>query len=224
MKKIQDIDSSDTAILAISVSTAILYALRIRSPPSYFRTISKATATASLSLLCAINGKSWSIVTALALGAIGDALLAWPGEAAFLRGLYSFLTAHLLYTRHFLRSGGGMRLMPVTGWRQLLGAILLALAPAMGFILVPRVGPSLRMPIAVYSVVALSMALTALTVVHQRTVAGAILFAFSDCLLGADEFVLPADSKQRVWMQHAIWALYYGGQLLIASGFIYSSI
>ncbi|KAM4068187.1 yhhN family protein [Hirsutella rhossiliensis] len=218
MKTFQGFGPFDITILIISLSTAILYGLRIRTPSDSLRTTLKATSTASLSLLCALNGKSWLLVAALAFGAVGDAFLAWPGEAAFLRGLGSFLIAHLFYVRLFAGFGDGKELVLAEGWRQLLGVVMLALAPIMGFVLVPRVGPSLRLPIAVYSAVSLCVIFAALTIAHQHTVTGATLFALSDCLLGAEEFLLPADSKHHVWMQYAVWILYYGGQLLIVSG------
>ncbi|EQL00296.1 hypothetical protein G6O67_007683 [Ophiocordyceps sinensis] len=219
MTILQHLGPFDTAILATSLSAAILYGLRIRTPPDHLRMILKASSTALLSLLCLVAGKSWLLVAALAFGALGDAFLAWPGEAAFLRGLGSFLTGHLLYVGLFVRFGRGVDLILAESWRRLLGVTILALAPAMGLVLVPRVGPCLRLPIAVYSAVSLCVVSAALTVPRWHTVTGTILFALSDCLLGADEFVLPADSKHRVWTQYAVWGLYYGGQLLIVSWF-----
>lgn len=208
----------DTAILVASASAAILYGIQIRATPCHSRMISKAASTTLLSLFAAFRGESSLLVLALALGSVGDAFLAWPGEKAFLRGLGSFLVAHLFYIALFARLGDGVEQIFSETWRQALATAMLALAPVMGFVLVPRVGPALRLPIVVYSSVILVMVLAVLTVQNGQVVTGAVLFALSDSILATDEFVVPADSHHRVWMQYAVWSLYYSGQLLIASG------
>ncbi|POR31167.1 Lysoplasmalogenase [Tolypocladium paradoxum] len=209
----------DTAILVISASAAILYGTQIRATPSHSRMISKAASTALLSLFAGVRGESsLFMITALALGSVGDAFLAWPGEKAFLRGLGSFLVAHIFYIILFARLGGGIEQILSDTWRQALATAILALAPVMAFVLVPRVGSALRLPIVLYSSIILVMVLTVLTVQNHQVITGAILFALSDSILATDEFVVPADSHHRVWMQYAVWNLYYSGQLLIASG------
>ncbi|KND90912.1 Lysoplasmalogenase [Tolypocladium ophioglossoides CBS 100239] len=208
----------DTAILVVSASAAILYGIQIRATPSHSRMISKAASTALLSLFATVRGESSLLVPALALGSVGDAFLAWPGEKAFLRGLGSFLAAHIFYIALFARLGSGVGLILSETWRQALATTMLALALVMGFVLVPRVGSALRLPIVVYSSVILAMVLAVLTVQNHQVVLGAVLFALSDSILATDEFVVSADSHHRVWMQFAVWILYYSGQFLIALG------
>ena len=215
---LESLSALDTVVLALSASAAILYAIQIRSTPSHSRMISKATSTALLSLFAAVRGEESLLVPALALGSVGDAFLAWPGEQAFLRGLGSFLVAHIFYIALFVRLGGGIEQIFSETWRQALATTMLALAPVMGFILMPRVGPLLRLPVIVYSTVILVMVLAVLTVKNHQVVTGAVLFALSDTILSTDEFVVPAESHHRVWMQYTVWAFYYSGQFLIASG------
>lgn len=164
MESLQDLGPLGAGLLVTSLSAAMLYGLRISRPPDVLRMAFKATSTASLSLLCAPNGRPWLLVVALALCAVGDAFLAWPGERTFLFGLCSFLIAHIFYARLFLQFGGVTRLILGESWRRNIGAAILALAPVMGFLLEPRVGPPLRLPIALYSAVSLCMISTALTI------------------------------------------------------------
>lgn len=85
-----------------------------------------------------------------------------------------------------------------------------------------RVGPSLRIPIAVYVAAILAMGISALTTFHLWVIAGAVLFMASDGLLAAERFLLAAISPHRVWMRYAVWVLYYAAQLAITLGFLLS--
>ncbi|PHH93044.1 hypothetical protein CDD83_1746 [Cordyceps sp. RAO-2017] len=209
-----------TTILVTSAGTAIFYGLRIRTPANLTRMVLKAASTALLSLLAAVHGTSWLLVAALAFGAGGDAFLAWPGETTFLCGLGSFLIAHLLYIAVFVQIGSGMDLIVAEGWRRVCAVMVSVLAPAMSLILVRRVGTSLRLPIVIYSTAILFMVLCSLTTPTQDVVMGALCFAISDTFLAADEFLVATESRHRTWMQHTVWILYYGGQVLLATGLL----
>ncbi|KYK57917.1 YhhN-like protein [Drechmeria coniospora] len=206
------------AILVASIGSAVAYGLLVRAAPSRRRMASKTASTALLSLYAALRGEDWLLVPALALGSVGDAFLAWPGEENFLRGLASFLVAHLFYIALFARLGGGLEQIWAESWRQGLATSMLALAPIMSFILMPRVSARLRLPIMAYSATILAMVFCVLTVDNRQVVAGAVLFALSDTILSTDEFVLPKESCHHGWMQYSVWMLYYSGQFLIAAG------
>lgn len=210
----------DNAVLAISMGSSILYGINVRSEPSFSRMALKTTSTALLALFAGTQSKHWQLVPALVLGSLGDAFLAWPGDKAFLRGLSSFLVAHLFYVSLFAGIGNGIEF--VLGDKQRLGLAggMLLLAPFMSFTLMPNVTRSLQIPITVYSTVILAMVLTVLTVDNDQVVLGAVLFAISDSVLAADEFLMPKDSRYRGLMQHVVWVLYYTGQLLIAAGLV----
>lgn len=104
-------------------------------------------------------------------------------------------------------------------WRTAAAGVLTALIVCMITLLMPRVGADLEIPVFVYSLVIYTMAVTALSLESQSVLLGALLFTTSDAILAADRFLVASKSVHRGWMQHAIWALYYSGQVLITLGF-----
>lgn len=213
------LDSADGAALIASITLSFLYLINVRATPSATRMVFKTASTVLLGLFAYQRAGNTLIVPALLLGALGDAFLAWPGDEAFLKGLSSFLVAHLFYIGLFVRAGGGLEQMWADSWRQGLAAFMLLLAPIQSSILMPRVSPKLQVPILAYSSTILVMVFSVLTVDDAVIVGGATLFALSDAILSTDEFVLPKDSALRSPMQHAVWILYYSGQLLITVGY-----
>lgn len=211
-----------STILLLSLVCAVLFWVNVRSPPNLFRTTAKTAATALLAVLSATRHGPVLLSLALALGAAGDAFLAWSeGDTAFLGGLSSFLVAHLVYIKLFLQVGGGTSLFLAETWRVSLAVAMGLVAPLMNVLLMPRVSRSLKVPVAVYSVAIFIMFLSVLTVANQLVVCGALLFTTSDVILASDRFLVPAEAAYRPLMQYAVWALYYSGQLLIAVGFAY---
>ncbi|PQK09820.1 hypothetical protein BB8028_0002g01440 [Beauveria bassiana] len=223
-QRFQGNDPTETAVLAVSVASAVLYLLHVRAVPSKTRMTYKTLSTLLLACFAALRtGRLTSpLVAALALGSLGDAFLAWPGEANFLCGLASFLVAHLFYVALFAGLGGvGVRIIghDDDAWRKGVAGGMLLLAPGMAAVLMPRVAGALRAPILVYTATILTMVLAVLTVRSGTIVLGGVLFALSDSILATEEFVVARESGHRPWMQHAVWILYYSGQFLIAAGF-----
>ena len=214
------IEANANATLLFSFVAAVIYAFALDMPPKWTRTAAKTLAVACLAVLAAVQGGPLPLVAALALSAAGDAFLSRDGEKAFLGGLASFLAGHVVYAALFLKTGGGLGLLGAQSWR---GAIALAMA-AFGIVMLAalwrRVGPQLRIPIAVYVAAILAMGLSALTTDHPWVIAGALLFFASDGLLAAERFLLAAVSPHRVWMRQAVWVLYYAAQLAITLGFL----
>ncbi|KAF1737905.1 Lysoplasmalogenase [Beauveria bassiana] len=228
--RFQGNNPTETAVLAVSVASAVLYLLHVRAVPSKTRMTYKTLSTLLLACFAALRtGRLTSpLVAALALGSLGDAFLAWPGEANFLCGLASFLVAHLFYVALFAGlgsgtgTGGGVRIIigqDGDAWRKGVAGGMLLLAPGMAAVLMPRVAGALRAPILVYTATILTMVLAVLTVRSGTIVLGGVLFALSDSILATEEFVAARESGHRPWMQHAVWILYYSGQFLIAAGF-----
>lgn len=181
----------------------------------------KTASTALLSLLSHQRAGPPFLTSALALGSLGDAFLAWDGDANFLRGLASFLAAHVLYLVQLAQSGGGRAALEGETWRAAAATFfLVVLAPGMAALLVPRVAKDLRVPIVVYAGTIAAMVLAALTMENALVVAGAILFTTSDAILSVEKFLVGPHSAHSAWMKHAVWVLYYSGQLLIALGFV----
>lgn len=214
------IDANANATLIFSLAAAVIYAFTLGMPPRLARSAAKTLAVAMLAVLAALQGGPLLLVVALALSAVGDAFLSRDGDKAFLGGLASFLVAHIVYIALFLRSGGGLALLGADPWR---GAIALALAVFVIVMLAAlwrRVGPSLRIPIAVYVVAILAMGMSALTTSNLLVIGGAVLFMASDGLLATEKFLVAAISPHRGWMRFAVWALYYVAQLAITLGFL----
>jgi uncharacterized membrane protein YhhN len=214
------IDANANATLIFSLAAAVIYAFTLGMPPRLARSAAKTLAVAMLAVLAALQGGPLLLVAALALSAVGDAFLSRDGEKAFLGGLASFLVAHIVYIVLFLRSGGGSALLGAEPWR---GAIAVALAVFVVIMLAAlwrRVGPSLRIPIAVYVVAILAMGMAALTTSNLLVIGGAVLFMASDGLLATEKFLVAAISPHRAWMRLGVWALYYAAQLAITLGFL----
>lgn len=219
-KQLQGNTPTETAVITASVASSVLYLINVRATPSRTRMAYKTLSTTLLACFAALRaGRTSLLVPALALGSLGDAFLAWPGELNFLCGLGSFLVAHLFYVALFAGLGAGQAQIWADTWRQGVAGVMMLLAPGMVIVLMPRVAGALRLPIFIYSATILVMVLSVLTVLNETIVVGAVLFALSDSILATEEFVVSRESGHRGWMQHAVWVLYYSGQFLIAAGF-----
>lgn len=214
------IDANANATLIFSLVAAVIYAFTLGMAPTLARSAAKTLAVAMLAVLAALQGGPLLLVAALALSAVGDAFLSRDGEKAFLGGLASFLVAHIVYVALFLRSGGGLGLLGAESWRGAIALAIAAFAIVMLVALWRRVGPGLRVPIAVYVAAILAMGMSALTTSNVWLIGGAVLFMASDGLLATEKFLVAAISPHRVWMRFAVWALYYAAQLGITLGFL----
>lgn len=139
----------------------------------------------------------------LTLGATADMVL----EVNFMAGAGIFALGHLvavvLYIRN-RRSGTGVR-------DASLGALFIAGNMALAFHLASA---DWAPPVALYTLFLAAMAATALASRFQLAAIGALLFLASDHLIFAR---MDSLSGAR-WADFTIWALYFGGQVLIAWG------
>ena len=215
------LDALPNGTLLFSIAASVLYLLVLGRPPSWRRTVAKTAATGLLAVLAAIEGGPALLVVALVLSAAGDAFLAQDGERAFTGGLASFLLAHIFYTVLFLSVGGGVEIMLAQPWRLVLAAVVVVLAGVLLRLLMPAVGPALRVPVGAYTLAILIMMLAAATVPSPLVLIGAALFVASDALLAFDRFLTPPAAKGsggRLGVQ--VWLLYYVAQLTITLGFL----
>ncbi len=158
------------------------------------------------------------IAAGLVLGAVGDVLLMFEAERAFLGGLVAFLLGHLAYVVAFAR------LVPPGRWIEG-GMIAVVIATALAAAIVlrwlwPRLG-AMRVPVIGYVAVISAMvvggvAVTATAPGAAPTAAllattGAIAFYLSDLAVARERFV-----GKDVWNRAIGLPLYYGAQLLIA--------
>ncbi|TGV51812.1 lysoplasmalogenase [bacterium M00.F.Ca.ET.141.01.1.1] len=214
------IDANANATLIFSMVAAVIYAFTSGMPPTLARSAAKTLSVAMLAALAAMQGGALLLVAALTLSAIGDAFLSRDGERAFLGGLASFLVAHIVYVALLLRSGGGLELLSAESWRGAIALAMAVFAIVMVAALWRRVGPGLRIPIAVYVLAILAMGMSALTTNSIWVIGGAVLFMASDGLLATEKFLVAAISPHRAWMRLAVWVLYYAAQLAITLGFL----
>lgn len=209
----------EQVLLATSVLHSMVFFANVRRPQSKLRTLAKTNATASLALFAAHRDGVGALPLALALGSLGDYFLAIRDtDENFLRGLGSFLLAHLLYIKMLLDKTSGPTLLFSQSHRLLALSAMSLLAPGINYLIISRIVPGLRIPVVVYSVVIFGMFAAALCVEEPQVTSGAILFTLSDSILATDRFLLSPESKHAAWMQYAVWALYYMGQLLLALG------
>lgn len=172
-------------------------------------------AVALLSLLEPTRSLTYTIGVSLGLlfSLGGDvALMFEDSRKAFPVGLGLFLVAHVIYTVVFLSLGR------FSAWDAVSTVVLLVAGAGFYRLAEPNLG-SMKGPVVGYILVISVMVSRALSTLVSpvfgdgqalMVVAGALLFYFSDVILGANRFWRP-------WKYHdASLALYYGGQSLIA--------
>lgn len=138
----------------------------------------------------------------MALGALGDVLL----EVAFTAGAASFALGHVLAIFLYRRN----QRPRMTGSQRALGIALALGAPLIAWLLTRAAD------VTGYAVLLGLMAATAWfsRFPRYRTGIGAVMFVASDLLIFARMGPLAGSAG----IGFAIWALYYGGQLLITLG------
>lgn len=154
------------------------------------------------------TGYGVAVFTGLSLSWLGDGLLLFRGQRAFVAGLGAFLLAHLAYGVAF--AAGGVIFTHVAAGVALLGAVAV---PVWRW-LRPNVSERLRPAVAAYVVVITAMVALAggrLASGHTLALAGAGLFYLSDLAVARDRFVTSS-------FLNRAWGLptYYAGQALLA--------
>lgn len=213
-----------TWILAgIALAFAIAYLFLKPDRNATVRAIVKTVPVSLFAVIALLADAPLMLVAGLALGALGDLLLAvadGSGETDapdrfFVAGLTAFLASHIAYVALFAATD-----MNEPGWMVLpIGLAMGAIAVFVGRILWRHAG-ALRVPVAAYVVTILAMGLAALQTGSATLIAGASLFMASDTILGTDRFVLVSGDPRRRWSGPAIWCFYIGAQALILMAFL----
>lgn len=180
--------------------------------------IIKTGSTALLALYAFLAGGPLLLVAALAFSALGDAFLAGKPERWLLPGMGAFFLAHALYVALFWQLGQGGSPLPV----KLAQGVLVLGGAAFLFWLTPSVDKPMRNPVIAYAAVILMMGAAALALpeAYRLVSLGALMFIASDVILSLQLFRKPAGEPASVPSSLAVWILYFGGQVLIAWGFI----
>jgi len=150
------------------------------------------------------------LAPALLAGAGGDILLQVGGDTAFLAGMGSFAAAHVCYVTMFAKAGalGDRRrsLLVAAAYAAAWGATVSQLWPGLG---------DLKIPVAVYSLLLTSTAVTSAGL-GWRTGVGGALFLLSDTLIATQL----AGWRELPGHEFAIMATYIAAQYLLASGLV----
>jgi uncharacterized membrane protein YhhN len=168
--------------------------------------------------------RSTALIAAILFSLFGDILLllAKTTESYFVLGLASFLVAHVFYIFAYRQHRGGNSASELQGVQRIRLAFPVVLAgTGLVVVLYPLLG-ELRVPVVLYAVVLVTMALQALFR-FGRTVApsfwlvfaGALLFMLSDCLIAINKFMMPVDHAE-LW----IMSTYMVGQFFIVRGLL----
>lgn len=207
----------------LSVAAGLLYGLIFnRQAPSPVRSFMKTAAVAGLALVVwQANGPSF-LVFALTASAVGDLLLAGPGEKRFMAGVVAFAIAHGCYIPLFLEFGAFKH--GLGAWQIVAALALLLTSACLLFGVLWRHLGVMKGPLAFYFVIILGMCFSALALPTSPyltyAVIGVVAFATSDMILGVEMFALKPDSPWHRFTSPAVWSLYYGGQALITLGIL----
>ena len=143
----------------------------------------------------------------MALSGVGDTALLGP-ERWFVPGMGAFAAAHACYIAALARDGAarGVRPRVAVGYAALWAALIAVLWRGLG---------SLRVPVAVYSLLLVSMAVLA-SGRNRGAAAGGALFVVSDALIAcglAGVSLVPGQES-------AVMPTYVAAQFLLAHGFL----
>lgn len=151
------------------------------------------------------------LVVALFFGLLGDVALLGDTLRRFQAGVYAFLVGHVAYLVCFAVLG-----LPRPAWAWAGLAVLVAALVATRHV-VPEThrtgGPTVSVPVAVYSAVIGAMLVCAWLTGEVWVAAGASIFVASDTILSVDRFVRPLPHARL-----ALMVTYQVGQALIVVG------
>jgi uncharacterized membrane protein YhhN len=184
------------------------------------KTLVKVAATACLTLWTYVLGGPWLLVTALAFGVIGDGFMSGNPKKWLLPGLLAFFVGHLAYLALFVTTPH----TPID--RVTLSIAFVVFLFSGGFILMLWNSlEDMRWPVVAYTIVIAFMGATAamLDVGTPFVAMGAAMFILSDGLVALETFKIDEDARIRLFTSPVLWVLYFGGQALIAYGFLLSS-
>lgn len=210
---------------SLSLAAAVVYwlgfaAREVKGPGGAAVKTASTALLAGLALMAGPGGWFWLIPLGLALGAMGDLMLALGGVRRFLAGVAAFGLGHLAYAGGFLWRSGEQGFDGISGAEGLALAVLAALLVSTEAWLAPRTG-ELRQPVRGYvALIGLMGVAAVLLPTHPGQGwlrLGAGLFIASDLMLALQLFVVKGQGLRRR-LALALWPAYWSGQALIAWG------
>ncbi len=210
-----------TVLWFAALACAVAYWRLVLEPTDPLRSFLKTLSVAFLALIAAIMGQGL-LALALGLCAVGDAFLSRDGPHSFAAGVFSFAAGHIVYVALFLSvpEVDASRLIQTPQAFAVLG--LLGLGATMALRILPAAG-HLRLAVAVYIPVILSMSIAALVLPPSFAtgliLVGAALFLLSDSLLAVETFLLRREDALSHVLARIVWPTYWVAQALFLSAF-----
>lgn len=207
------------ALFWLSALSALIYLPMTTRAASRRRSLAKTASVALLALVAALAGGPVLLILALALCALGDALLARETDAGFQAGIGAFALGHMAYAALFLTHPGADTARIAAAWPTVAG--LAALGLGMTALLAPRAG-DLKAPVLAYIPIILGMGVAVLALPQAGAMIwawpAALAFICSDLILATETFLLSAGHPARRVTPYLVWPLYWGAQagLLVA--------
>lgn len=183
------------------------------------KTLVKVAATALLTLWAYVLGGPWLLVTALAFGVIGDGFMSGNPKKWLLPGLLAFFVGHLAYLALFMKAPHA----PIDSVNLSIACAVFIFSG--GFILMLwKSLEDMRWPVVAYTIIIAFMGAAAavLDIGTPFVAIGAAMFIISDVLVALETFKIEEDARIRFFTSPLLWALYFGGQALIAYGLLLS--
>ena len=204
--------AAETWIFWLAAAVALAYLVL---PRPYVGDVALKTSMCVLLAIAAFRGKLTLFALALLFSAAGDAFLAYDGVRLFVPGLASFLVTHVLYAVVFVLATKG-EVAPMSAGRKVMLAVIPTFAVAYSAVLWPHLG-ALAIPVVLYIVAIVVMAMLSLRVRAIEVPLGAVLFMVSDSLISLGKFLWQAP-----WVGPLVWITYALAQLLITRGMLSS--
>ncbi|WP_170397731.1 lysoplasmalogenase family protein [Ruegeria arenilitoris] len=208
-----------TAMFWLAGLCALAYLPLSPRPANALRSLLKTASVALLAVIAFLDAAPLLLVLALALCALGDALLSRETDSTFMAGIGAFAAGHLAYIALFLTHPASDPALifdrPALFWSLIILGIMAAT------LLAPRAG-DLKIPVLAYIPIILGMGITVLALPEtgalRWALPAALAFIASDLILATEKFLLPADHPALKVTPYLVWPLYWCAQagLLIA--------
>ncbi len=200
------------ALLTLAAVVALLFAERADSHRG--RLAFKPLASAGFLCFALGTGITGTVAgttlfVGLCLAAVGDILLIFPGQRAFLGGLVAFLLGHVAYTVSFVLAG------PRPLWMLVAALLIVPLTALLYVDLRPKIPAAMMRPVMAYMVVITVMVICAAGLPPRHPALatltlGAFLFYLSDISVALDRFAEAGFGNRALGLP-----LYYVAQLII---------
>ncbi|MES0825232.1 lysoplasmalogenase [Ruegeria sp. SCP11] len=210
-----------TALIWPAAACALAYLPLSPCSASTMRSLLKTAAVALLAATALLASAPLLLVVALALCAIGDALLSFETDETFMAGIGAFAAGHIAYIALFLSHPSSDLTLIFDKPGYFWSLIILGLVAAT--LLAPRAG-DLKGPVLGYIPIILGMGVTVLAVPEtgalRWALPAALAFIASDLILATEKFLLPPDHPALRITPYMVWPLYWGAQVGLLFAFL----